>query len=54
MLPGTCHSVYTPIKTITVGGHFLTMEMLAQTELARTFDKQHGAVVKNTSHEGIE
>lgn len=54
MPPGTWHAVYTPVKTVAVGGHFLTMDMLAQTELARTFDLEHGSVSTNTSHDGIE
>ncbi|THH16202.1 hypothetical protein EW146_g4404 [Bondarzewia mesenterica] len=53
MPPGTWHSVYTPVKSLAVGGHFLTCECLSQTELARAFDKVHGEVATNTYHDGI-
>lgn len=42
------------VKTVAVGGHFLTFQMLAQTEVTRTFNIKHGVLFMNRSHDGIE
>lgn len=54
MPPGAWHAVYTPINTLAVGGHFLTYECMAQTEVARFHDIKYSRQATNTSHEGIE
>ena len=54
MPPGTWHEVYTPVKMVAVGGHFLTMETLAHTEVAHTVDRKCGGVTSNASHNGME
>ena len=37
--PGVFHKVYTPVKSIATGGHFLTYGSLHLTEIARSYDK---------------
>ena len=36
--PGVFHEVYTPVKSIASGGHFLTYGTLHLTEIARAYD----------------
>ena len=38
MPPGMWHSVYTPVGTMTSGGHFLTYDTLHLTHNARVYD----------------
>lgn len=50
MPPGTWHMVYTPIRTLALGGHFYTYETLHLTEMSRAFDRLHCREVTNTTH----
>lgn len=50
MPPGTWHLVYTPVRTLAVGGHFFTFETMHLTEMSQKFDKKYGLHVTNTTH----
>ncbi|KAF8871079.1 hypothetical protein BD779DRAFT_1679446 [Infundibulicybe gibba] len=50
MPPGTWHLVYTPVRTLAVGGHLYMFETLHLTEVSRWFDRNHAREVTNTSH----
>ena len=39
MPPATLHEVFTPVPSVTIGGHFYTYNTLHLTELARSIDK---------------
>lgn len=51
--PGYWHQVYTPVKTIAAGGHFLCYETLHLTEFARFFDQKYQKAATNTDHDSI-
>lgn len=50
MAPGAWHAVYTPVRTVATGGHIFMYETMHLTEVSRSFDRQHGLCVTNTSH----
>jgi hypothetical protein len=53
MPPGVWHEVYTPVKTLASGGHFLTYDTLHLTRLSRNFDHKMGRYATNAEHPGI-
>jgi len=54
MPPGTWHEVYTPVKTIASGGHFLTYETMHLTQWARFMDHGFAASATNADHPAID
>ena len=53
MPPGVWHEVYTPVKTLASGGHFLTYDMPHLTQMSWIFDSKHGDEATNANHPGI-
>ncbi|KAI0738580.1 hypothetical protein C8Q80DRAFT_1275558 [Daedaleopsis nitida] len=51
--PGTLHMAYTPLKTVALGGHFLTLEMLPQTLLTRIVQTKTEFRATNATHVGV-
>jgi hypothetical protein len=50
MPPGTFHEVYTPIPSVTVGGHVYSYNALHLTEMSRSLDKKTEEKFTNTTH----
>lgn len=50
---GVAHQVYTPVNTITDGGHFMTYETLHLIELTRKFQRPHHTTATNSDHAAI-
>lgn len=48
--PNTWHEVYTPTKSVTVGGHMYSYDALHLTDVALLFDVMHPMMVTNQSH----
>jgi hypothetical protein len=53
MPPGMWHEVYTPVKCIASGGHFLTYETMHLTQWARWVDSDSATSATNADHAGI-
>ncbi len=53
MPPGTWHEVYTPVKGICSGGHFLCYNALHLTAISRLFDRHHSGASTNDNHPSI-
>ncbi|KAF8062561.1 hypothetical protein FPV67DRAFT_1673032 [Lyophyllum atratum] len=53
MPPGAFHAVYTPIRSIALGGHFLTYNTLHLTEVSRAYDHRKARLVTNADHPSI-
>ncbi|KAI0731436.1 hypothetical protein C8Q76DRAFT_793500 [Earliella scabrosa] len=51
--PGQLHMVYTPMKTIAVGGHFLTYDTLPQSLLTRRLERLTDHVATDASHGAV-
>lgn len=49
--PGLWHKVYTPVKTITSGGHFYSFDALTHTEMSRAFDAKFSLSATNAEHD---
>jgi len=50
MAPGTFHKVFTPVPSVTIGGHLYSYNALHLTELSRSLDKKTNEKFTNTSH----
>jgi hypothetical protein len=50
MAPGTFHEVFTPVPSVTIGGHLYSYNALHLTELSRSLDKKTDEKFTNTSH----
>ncbi|OCH83607.1 hypothetical protein OBBRIDRAFT_547796 [Obba rivulosa] len=48
--PGQLHAVYTPVASVTVGGHFYSYDSMHLTELSRFIDHTHGETLTNEVH----
>ena len=48
--PGAFHEVYTPCKSVTLGGHFLTYDSLHLTAVSRRFDVVNNNSATNQDH----
>ncbi|KAF8065969.1 hypothetical protein FPV67DRAFT_1670545 [Lyophyllum atratum] len=53
MPPGSGHMVFTPICTISVGGHLTMYDTLHLTEVSRAYDVKKGLTSTNTSHMSV-
>jgi hypothetical protein len=51
MPPGTFHEVYTPVPTVTVGGHMYSYNTLHLTELCRSMQKASKGQFTNQDHD---
>ena len=47
------HEVYSPNKSVTIGGHFLTYDSLHLTAVSRAFDAQNEYSITNQSHHSV-
>ncbi|KAI0691750.1 hypothetical protein C8Q76DRAFT_698513 [Earliella scabrosa] len=52
--PGQLHMVYTPMKTIAVGGHFLTYDTLPHSLLTRRLERLTNHLGTNASHPAVD
>lgn len=52
--PNAWHEVYTPDKSVTVGGHFLTYDSLHISEMSRRYDCENPNMVTNQDHPGCQ
>lgn len=50
MPPGAWHLVYTPVRTVAMGGHLFLYDTMHFTEMSRRFDHKHAREVTNTTH----
>ncbi|KAG6864740.1 hypothetical protein C0991_007447 [Blastosporella zonata] len=50
MPPGTLHEVYTPVRTVATGGHYISYDTLHLTEMSRAVDHKHGQRITNDVH----
>ena len=50
MPPGLDHTVYTPVASACVGGHFYSLDTMHLTEMSRDIDASHGTFVTNQLH----
>lgn len=52
--PNGWHEVYTPTKSVTLGGHFLTYDSLHLSDVARRFDVLYPNALTNQHHESMQ
>jgi len=50
MPPGTFHEVYTPVPSVTIGGHFYAFDTMHLTEIARALDHRTKGKFTNQDH----
>ncbi|KAI0739768.1 hypothetical protein C8Q80DRAFT_1124104 [Daedaleopsis nitida] len=51
--PGSFHMVYTPVKTVAIGGHFLALDTLPQTLMTRMVQAKTTFCATNATHLGV-
>ncbi|KAF8889783.1 hypothetical protein BD779DRAFT_1671565 [Infundibulicybe gibba] len=52
--PGAWHEVFTPSKSVVLGGHIVPYETLHLMEASRRLDASHGLGLTNSEHNGID